>query len=1131
MPQKYSSGRAVTVLWGTLLLILSLLWLSVSYLHRENEAHVLQRAESDARNLSLAFAEHTLASFQRVDYMLEDLRNTWVHSPGDFGDDVKRHQAMLSDIAFQVAVIGADGRLDYSNLARTQERIDLSDREHFRAVRDYSLRGEDRLFVSRPLKGRVSGRWSIQFVRPIVTPSGFAGVLVVSIDPGFFSRFYSAVKIGSAGVVTMVRDSGEVLSRAPESDVALGKVLTGTPYLTPDAPAAGFFRRMAQVDGKERLYGFHRLPTYGVTLVVGFGADEILGELHQQHRLELFGAAAISSVLVLLMFFIARAQAAERRSRAELAESEEKLRKVLDVLPAGVLVVDRSGDIIDSNLSAERILGGTRSDLLSRNLQSPEWEALRPDGTPMPPAEFPGVCALREHASILNVEMGIRQGDVAPRWLMVNAVPMDAEDGPAVIVFNDVSEGKRQQQLLTASEKRFRILFESFTEMVFVVDTSGRFAMVHMPRRDGMASIATIDWIGRELIDAFPGAAGTTLSDILAAVFDDSQPRTIEVELAFTSEPRHYLATVSPLQGDAAWPEGFVLVLRDVTTERATADSLRVAATTFESQEGMMITDERGIILRVNRAFSDLTGYESEEVLGRTPAILKSGRQGDDFYRGMWQTLAKTGYWQGEVWNRRKGGEVFPEWLTISAVTDDEGCTTHYVGAFSDITERKEAEERIRNLAFYDPLTSLPNRRLLLDRLHQALAAGQRAGNYGAILYLDLDHFKVLNDTRGHDAGDELLILMAKRLRAAVREQDTVARLGGDEFVVMLEDLDPVPTSAAGYAGTVAEKLREALQLPFHLRGGDHTLTPSIGVSMFRGHETDVQTLLKQADMALYEAKEQGRNTVRFFSHAMQEAVSAQAAILDGLRRALECSEFELFLQPQFGADGRRTGAEALLRWRPPGNGLIGPDEFIPHAEDSGLIVPIGKWVLERACEVLATWRESRPTECISVNVSARQFRQPDFVDVVAAALSRHGVEGRRLCLELTETAVLGNVGFAVGVMESLSAMGVMISLDDFGTGYSSLSNLKRLPIGEVKIDRSFVQEITRNDQDASIVRAIISMCRDLGMRVVAEGVETEEQRQFLLECRCDLLQGFLLGHPAPIEAPEEKQDVSDGLV
>jgi diguanylate cyclase (GGDEF)-like protein/PAS domain S-box-containing protein len=802
----------------------------------------------------------------------------------------------------------------------------------------------------------------------------------------------------------------------------------------------------------------------------------------------------------------------------ELAESEDKLRKVLDVMPAGVVVVDRAGNLTDSNLSAERILGETREDLLARNLGSPDWHALRPDGSPMSPEEFPGMCALRERCAVLNVEMGILQGNAVPRWLIVNAVPMDTEDGPAVIVFSDISEGKRQQQLLAASEKRFRILFESFTEMVFVLDTSGHFAMVHLPRQVAMDESDAATWIGRNMREVFPGSASAALTDILTLVLGDGEPRTAEVELDLPGEPRHYLATISPLQGETSQPEGFVLVLRDVTTERATAESLRVAATTFESQEGMMITDGRGTIMRVNRAFSDLTGYEAEEVVGRSPAVLKSGRQGDDFYRGMWETLTQSGYWQGEVWNRRKSGEVFPEWLTISAVKDDAGRTTHYVGAFSDITERKEAEERIRNLAFYDPLTSLPNRRLLLDRLHQALAAGQRAGNYGAILYLDLDHFKVLNDTRGHDAGDELLVLMAERLQAAVREQDTVARLGGDEFVVMLEDLDQVQTAAAGYAGAVAEKIREALQKPFPLTGGDHTLTPSIGVSLFRGHETDVQTLLKQADMALYEAKEQGRNTVRFFSHEMQEAVSAQAAILEGLRRALDHEEFELYLQPQFGGDGVQTGAEALLRWHPPGGALIPPDEFIPYAEDSGLIVPIGNWVLERACEVLATWRESRPDECLSVNVSARQFHQQDFVDTVAAALARHGVDGSRLCLELTETAVLGDTEFAACSMERLNAMGVIISLDDFGTGYSSLSNLRRLPIGEVKIDRTFVQEVTRNEQDAAIVRAIISMCRNLGMRVVAEGVETEAQKDFLQQCRCDMLQGFLLGRPAPID-------------
>ena len=1114
MPLTARLNFASRFFWVTMAFVLSALWGGIAYLHSDGEARELEAADHDVLNLSLAFAEHTKASFQRVDALLLELRKGWIHGKEDFTSEVTLLQAAASDLAFQVAVIGPDGRLDYSNLAVASERIDLSDREHFRAVRDDAGRGIDRLFNSKPLKGRVSGRWSIQFARPMLATGEFAGVLVVSIDPGYFARFYEAVNLGEGSVVSMVRASGDVLTRAPDMEFALGQQLTGTPYLADGAPERGVFSRTAQLDGKLRIYGYHRLPAYGVILVVGLEKAAALADMVRRQRLELIAGLLVTALLLAMMLVVARAQATERRWRGSLARSESRLRRVQEVMPTGIVVLDRQGEIIECNPAAERILGVSREKLLSRSIALGDWHAVRPDERLLRPDEFPGSIVLREGRAVLDVEMGLRPADGAMLWLSVSALPTGEEERPVLVVFSDITDRKRDQQKIADSEKRFRALFDAFTEIVFVVDTSGRFAMVHVPRALEAHS-AAMSWVGRNFGEVLPPAAAAELSATLAGVMADGAPRTSDVSLELAGSERHYRVSVSLLQADASWPEGFVMVLHDVTSERAVAEAQRVAATTFESQEGMMITDAKGIILRVNRAFTDLTGYVAEEVVGRSPSILKSGRQGAEFYRQMWSSLAGTGYWQGEVWNRRKGGEVYPEWLTISAVCDDEGRTTHYVGAFSDITERKEAEERIRHLAFYDPLSTLPNRRLLLDRLHQALAAGQRSLSCGALLYLDLDHFKLLNDTRGHDAGDELLVMMAERLKASVREQDTVARLGGDEFVVMLENLDADESVAAHLAGSVAEKIRAALERPFQLAGGDYVLTPSIGVSLFRGREHDAQTLMKQADLALYEAKDQGRNTVRFFNHVMQEEVSAQAAILSGLRRALDRNEFVLYLQPQFSAAGQRTGAEVLLRWRNGGE-LIAPGRFIPHAETSGLIVPIGEWVLDRSCAILAQWATSRPGETLSVNVSARQFHQPEFVAVVASALSRHGVDGAQLCLELTETAVLGDVDFAARTMAGLKALGVRISLDDFGTGFSSLSNLRRLPISEVKIDRSFVQEIARNEQDASIVRAIISMCQNLDMRVVAEGVETEVQRDFLVACRCDILQGYLLARPGP---------------
>ncbi len=492
----------------------------------------------------------------------------------------------------------------------------------------------------------------------------------------------------------------------------------------------------------------------------------------------------------------------------------------------------------------------------------------------------------------------------------------------------------------------------------------------------------------------------------------------------------------------------------------------------------------------------------------------------------MWYELAQRGHWQGEIWNRRKNGEVFPEWLTITAVKDGAGAVTHYVSTFSDISDLKSAESEIHHLAFYDPLTGLPNRRLLLNRLEQARAAGQRSGEYGALLMVDLDHFKILNDTLGHDMGDGLLGAVAQRLRATIRAGDTASRTGGDEFVIMLEDLGRDEEAAAIAAEGVADKIREALAEPYALEGPhEYFSSASIGVSLFRGHEKSGEVLQKQADIALYRAKEAGRNAVRFFDAAMQTALEARANLEAGLRQGLARGEFELHLQAQVDSVQRVVGVEALLRWNSPERGLVSPAEFIPLAEDSGLIVPLGAWVIERACALIARWAADPATArlVVAVNVSPRQFRQPSFVEDLQETLARHGVDPRRLKLELTENLLLDQAESTVLRMQALQALGVRLSLDDFGTGYASLSTLKRFPFDQIKVDQSFIGDLETDPDHAAIVVAIIGMGRSLRLQVVAEGVERDAQRDFLTSHGCDLYQGYLFGKPMPVAELESR--------
>jgi diguanylate cyclase (GGDEF)-like protein/PAS domain S-box-containing protein len=556
--------------------------------------------------------------------------------------------------------------------------------------------------------------------------------------------------------------------------------------------------------------------------------------------------------------------------------------------------------------------------------------------------------------------------------------------------------------------------------------------------------------------------------------------------------------------------------IADSTDAKATEENLRIAATTFLTLEGIMVTDERGVILRVNPAFTEITGYPPDEVVGRTPAVLRSNRHDAAFYRALWTDLLAKGVWQGEIINRRRSGESYPQWLTITAVKDAQGTTTHYVGVFQDITARKAAEEEIRNLAFYDPLTHLPNRRLLLDRLQQAVAASSRNGRYGALLFLDLDNFKTLNDSLGHDMGDRLLVEVAGRLQACVREGDTVARLGGDEFVLMVQDLSQTGGEAAAQAESTASKVLEALNRPYQLGSQEYRGSSSIGVALFSGREVGIDELLKRADLAMYQAKSAGRNTLRFFDPGMQARINQRSTMEGELHRALAEREFVLHYQPQIDRANRCIGVEALIRWRNPGRGLVAPAEFIPLAEECGLIQPIGRWVVEQACERLAEWARDPLTAdlIVAINVSAKQFRQDDFIEQLREAIRRFAANPLRLKLELTESLLLHDIDDAIAKMLALRGLGVTFSLDDFGTGYSSLSYLKRLPLDQIKIDRSFVNDVLTDPNDAAICKAVIALGKSLGLSVVAEGVETANQWELLREEGCTAVQGYLFGYP-----------------
>jgi diguanylate cyclase (GGDEF)-like protein/PAS domain S-box-containing protein len=572
---------------------------------------------------------------------------------------------------------------------------------------------------------------------------------------------------------------------------------------------------------------------------------------------------------------------------------------------------------------------------------------------------------------------------------------------------------------------------------------------------------------------------------------------------------------LSLLKDDNGQPNGLIGFLSDVTERRNADEQLRLHARIFEqSDEAILITDAQEKIVSVNPAFTRITGYSAAEVTGETPRKLRSGRHDAAFFQSMWQRLLDTGYWQGEVWDRRKDGEIYPTWLSIGSVRNSADEITHYFSIFTDITDRKRAEGRMHHLAYFDALTGLPNRMQFSRLADQALMSSRRKESFGAVLFIDLNRFKPINDTLGHEAGDKVLQETATRLRACVRGADVVCRLGGDEFVVGLFEI-----ANREHAASVAQKLLATLDDPIVIEGRELKLGAAIGISIYPEDGMSTETLLRQADIAMYRAKQTGPDGMAFFNADMNQRAIDRLNLEAGLRRAIERDELLLYYQPKVNIkDGTIVGAEALVRWRHPERGLVPPAEFVPVAEESGLIVHVSNWVLEAVCKQIRQWMDTGfPAMHIAVNLSARDFSS-GLPARVQELLERYGIGAEWLELEITEGMLMHHTAAVIAMMEEITALGVSLSLDDFGTGYSSLSYLKRFPIDTLKIDRSFIISIPDDTDDCAIAGAIVGMSKQLKHNVIAEGVETTDQLVFLKGLGCDEIQGYLFSPPVPAE-------------
>ncbi len=809
----------------------------------------------------------------------------------------------------------------------------------------------------------------------------------------------------------------------------------------------------------------------------------------------------------------------EQEEKTQLGNLTSLLRATLESTADGILVCDEAGKLINMN-QRFATLWGFPEDTLARGQ---DGEVLAFMGQRCGDSErylerFAAIVRLHEETSLDTLELDggqVLEQRSQPQYLEERIIGR-------VFTFTDITERLAAERQLRHSEAAFRSLVESSPDNIIRYDTDCRAVYVNQ-MLEATTKLTPALLLGQTPTGrVFEGNNDRQHYEAaLRQVIATGEPQEIEIQVRnHQGELRiHHVRMAA--ERDETGVVGALAFGRDITDIIRAEVELRIAAIAFESLEAITITDAEQRIIKVNRSFCRITGYTAEEALGKTPGqLLKSGRHDPMFYTEMWRCLTYEKHWQGEIWNRRKNGDIYPEWLNITAVSDPSGRVCNYVAAFSDISLHKKAEAEIHTLAFYDPLTSLPNRRLLLDRLEHTMASSARNKRHGAVLILDLDRFKELNDTKGHNIGDLLLIEVAARLQECVRADDTVARLGGDEFVVILVDLGPNPRQAASQAENIAEKMRSTINRSFNLQGSEYHTSPSIGISLFGNQEISIDELLKRADTAMYQAKHSGRNAIRFFDPTTHAAMEARIALDTDLRRALPEDQLILYFQPQIEGSGRVLGAEALLRWQHPKKGMVSPLTFISLAEDTGLIVPIGQWVLETACRQLKTW-ESDPVSrywSLAVNVSAQQFRQEDFVEKVLSIVAQSGIDPGRLKLELTESLVLDNVDDTIGKMQALKAAGLCFSLDDFGTGYSSLAYLSRLPLDQVKIDQSFVRNIGVTGADEVIIQTILGMAENLSLEAIAEGVETEEQLDFLRRSGCTYFQGYLFGRPIPID-------------
>ncbi|OAI24296.1 EAL domain-containing protein [Methylomonas koyamae] len=877
---------------------------------------------------------------------------------------------------------------------------------------------------------------------------------------------------------------------------------------------------MPELDGFACLQQIRALPE--ATPIVMMTAIEDTGAVEQAFRLgatDFIGKPVQWPLLPHRIEYVLRAHRTTQNLIEQqnlLQRSEQRYRELVESLSSDYFLfsLDRQGGFSYLGPSVEQILGYPAEQLLG------DCFALATDN-PINRTARSHTQASLTGSKPPNYEMELRCRDGGNRLLSLNATPIFDERGQVIAVnglAHDISEVRRTQQALSDSEERLRLSMQAAKLGFFDIDPQTGKTIVNreysaMLGYDAAEFSADIDaWAER----LHPDDRQAALERYRAYIAGEIGEYRLEYRLRCADGGWKWILSIgSIVERDAdGRPLRMLGTHTDITDSKIAAERLKLLAKVFEnSGEAIFLCAPDLSIVSSNQAYTNITGFRAEEVLGKKPAMLDSAHNDSGHFQRIRQALKENGYWQGEIWDTRKNGELYPAWLGISTIGDPHGAVSHYIGIFSDITERKAAEAQIEYLARHDPLTNLPNRTLLRDRFDQAMAHALRNNSLVGLLFLDLDHFKNINDTMGHDVGDRLLQGIAERLCQCVREVDTVCRQGGDEFIIILTDIPDIDTIAQ-----IALKILDQLNQPFQIEGVTVCTSFSIGISLYPNDGLNFHGLLNKADTAMYAAKNEGRNTFRFFSHDMNLASIERMNIENGLRAALKQNEFRLHYQPQYSIrDNRIIGAEALLRWQPKNGAMIPPAKFIPIAEDNGLIVPIGDWVLREACRQNRVWHDAGYKLLVTVNISALQFKRGNLLESVKSALSESGLAAEYLELELTESVLMFDTATVIQQIAALKALGVSFAIDDFGTGYSSLSYLKRFAVNKLKIDQSFIQDLSSGKaEDAAIVQAIVQLGDTLGLLTLAEGVETQEQAERLHQLGCHKAQGFYWNQPLP---------------